>query len=75
VPRRPPPEFHWYHAPTHRVEPLDGGGTVIKLTEECRLIVVVLVPLPTCGLEKMPARGDLFKHTRDPPELGAWRER
>lgn len=75
VPRTPPPEFHWYHAGTHRLESLDGGGTVINLTDECRLIVVGPIPLPTCDLEKMPARGDLFEHMRDAPELGAWRDR
>jgi hypothetical protein len=74
VPRTPAPEFHWYHARAQRVEPLDGGGTVINLTDECRLIVIVLVPLPTCDLEKMPARGDLFEHMHDAPGLGAWQE-
>jgi len=54
---------------------LNGGGTVINLTDECRLIVVGLVPLPTCDTEKMPARSDLFEHMRDAPEFGAWRER
>ena len=39
----------------------------------CRLVVVGLVPLPTCDLEKTPARGDLFEHMRDARELGARR--
>jgi len=54
---------------------LAGVGVVINLTDECRLVVISLVPLPTCDLEKTPARGDLFEHMRDTPELGTWRER
>jgi hypothetical protein len=27
-----------------------------------------------CSLEKPPARGDLFDHMRDAPQLGTWKE-
>lgn len=68
-------EFHWYHARAHRVEPIEGGGTLINLNDNCVLIVIGLIPFPTCTLGTIPARGDLFDHMHDAPELGAWKDR
>jgi hypothetical protein len=64
-----PPEFGWSYAPTHRVEPLPGGGLLINLNDNC---VLVFTPLPffACALGKKPVNGDLFKHMRDPSQPG-----
>lgn len=55
------PEFGWYRAHTHRVEPLEEGGLLVHLGDNC---VLVFVPLPFvgCRLGHVPANGDLFKH-------------
>lgn len=74
-PSVPRPEFHWDHSSTDRVEPLGGGGTLINLNDSCVIVVFVVMPLAACKLGKIPARGDLFEHMRDTPELGAWKER
>jgi hypothetical protein len=34
------------------------------------LIAWVIFPFPLCKVGKMPARGDLFQHMKDPPALG-----
>jgi hypothetical protein len=54
--------------------PLEGGGTLIRLNENC-VLVVFLVPFPACALGKIPPRGDLLEHMHDPPEFGAWKDR
>jgi len=75
APRTSSSEFPWYHATTHRVESLEGGGTLINLNDNCVLVVIGLIPFPTCKLGKIPARGDLFEHMHDAPGLGSWKDR
>jgi hypothetical protein len=70
-----PPEFHWDPVRANRVVPLAGGGTLIRLNDNCALIITVVIPLVGCSLGKIPARGDLFEHMRDAPEFGAWKDR
>jgi hypothetical protein len=64
--RPKPPEFHWDHASTHRVEPVPGLGTIIHLNDQCAIFLFVIIPMAGCALEKPPARGDLFEHMHDP---------
>jgi hypothetical protein len=70
-----PPEFHWDPVHANRVVPLAGGGTLVRLNDNCALIISVVIPLVGCTLGKIPARGDLFEHMRDAPEFGAWKDR
>lgn len=60
------PEFGWYHARTHRIEPLEGGGTILWLNDRCFIVMAGLIPFPMCGIGKIPPRADLFDHMRDP---------
>jgi hypothetical protein len=60
------PEFGWDHARTHRVEPMEGGGAILWLNDRCFLVLYGVIPLPMCGIGKIPVRGDLFDHMRDP---------
>jgi hypothetical protein len=72
TPPAKPPEFGWSHSRTHRVE--RGPGSVgVHLGDHC---VVALSPLPSvvCSPEKKEANGDLFKHMRDPPQPGDWKD-
>jgi hypothetical protein len=39
------------------------------------VLVVFLVPFPACALGKIPPRGDLLEHMRDPREFDAWKDR
>lgn len=66
------PGFGWSKAHTERVSALEGGGTMIRLSERC-VIVIVLVPLPACAFGKIKPRSDLFEHMDDPPVLGDWK--
>jgi hypothetical protein len=66
------PEFGWSHSRTHRLE--RGPGSVgIHLGDHC---VISFTPLPSavCSPGKREANGDLFKHMRDPPQLGDWKD-
>jgi hypothetical protein len=63
------PQFGWSHAATHRVEEIPTGGLLINLNDRC-FIAWVIFPFPLCKVGKMPARGDLFQHMKDPPALG-----
>jgi hypothetical protein len=72
TPPAKPPEFGWSHSRTHRVE--RGPGSVgIHLGDHC---VIALSPLPSvvCSPGKKEANGDLFKHMRDPPQPGDWKD-
>jgi hypothetical protein len=72
TPPAKPPEFGWSRSRTHRVE--RGPGSVgIHLGDHC---VIALSPLPSvvCTPGKKEANGDLFKHMRDPPQLGDWKD-
>jgi hypothetical protein len=76
VPREyapPKSDFGWSHSRTHRVEPIEGGGIAINLSDQC---VLVLIPLPLigCALGKRPANGDLFRHLHDPAHPGDWKD-
>ncbi len=73
-PKAPPtmadyPQFDWDYARTHRVESIPEGGVVIRLNDNC---VLVLNPLPMafCWPFKRAANGELFKHMRDPDNSG-----
>jgi len=69
----PRPAFGWYHAGTHRIEPL-AGGLLINLSDQCALVLLPF-PLAGCALGRVPARSDLFGQMHDQPEFGAWKER
>jgi hypothetical protein len=62
-------QFGWSHAATHRVEEIPTGGLLININDRC-FIAWVIFPFPLCKVGKMPARGDLFQHMKDPPALG-----
>ena len=47
------PMFHWDHASTHRVEPLQGGGTLINLNDSC-VIVIYRCPSRPAGSATAP---------------------
>ncbi len=59
------PEFGWDHARTHRVEPLEGGGTILWINDRCFIVMAGLIPFPMCSIGKIPPRGDLFDHMHD----------
>jgi hypothetical protein len=61
------PEFGWDHARTHRVEALEGGGSILWINDRCFIVMAGLIPFPMCGVGKIPVRGDLFDHMRDLP--------
>ncbi|HXP65407.1 MAG TPA: hypothetical protein VN815_08040 [Steroidobacteraceae bacterium] len=61
------PEFGWYHARIHRVEAIEGGGSLLWLNDRCFIVMAGLIPFPMCGVGKIPPRVDLFDHMRDPP--------
>ena len=60
-------EFGWDHARTHRVEAMEGGGSLLWLNDRCFVVLYGVIPFPMCGLGKTPVRGDLFDHLRDGP--------
>ncbi len=72
--REKAPEFHWDYAATHRVETSQEGGYLIHLNDQCVLVIAVMF-MPACTLEKPAARGDLFEHMKDPPKPGEWRDK
>jgi hypothetical protein len=47
------------------VEPVGGGAIAIHLGDQCALVLLVIIPLVGCTLDKMPARGDLFDHMHE----------
>ena len=59
------PQFGWDHAQTHRVEALEGGGTLLWINDRCFIVMAGMIPFPMCGIGKIPVRGDLFDHMRD----------
>jgi hypothetical protein len=61
------PEFGWYHARIHRIEPLEGGGSILWINDRCFIVMAGVIPFPMCGIGKIPPRGDLFDHMRDTP--------
>jgi len=61
------PEFGWDHARTHRVEALEGGGSILWINDRCFIVLAGMIPFPMCGIGKIPVRGDLFDHMHDLP--------
>jgi hypothetical protein len=59
------PEFGWDHARTHRVEAMEGGGSILWINDRCFIVMYGVIPFPMCGIGKIPVRGDLFDHMRD----------
>jgi hypothetical protein len=59
------PEFGWDHARTHRVEAMEGGGTILWINDRCFIVMYGMIPFPMCGIGTIPVRGDLFDHLRD----------
>src|SRR5688500_1868398 len=68
-PAAPSPEFGWDHSQTHRIEPIPTGGTLIHINDRCFVVISGLI-MPVCKLGKIEARGDLFEHMNDTPQLG-----
>jgi hypothetical protein len=66
-------EFRWSRSQVNRVEPAQGGGVTVRLSERCVLVISVIV-MPACKVGKIPVHGDLFEHMRDPPTLGDWKD-
>ncbi len=60
------PEFGWDHARTHRLEPMEGGGAILWINDRCFIVLYGVIPFPMCSIGKIPVRGDLFDHMRDP---------
>jgi hypothetical protein len=76
-PRREPEpvekkEFGWDKVHTERVSALAGGGMLIRLSDNCSIVLMPL-PLGGCLLGKRKARGDLFEEMDAPVELGDWK--
>jgi len=67
--REKKPEFAWDRTHTQRIEPIEGGGMLIRLSDHCVLVVFPL-PFVGCGIGKIPVRGDLFDHMHDEPQAG-----
>jgi hypothetical protein len=67
-----PPEFGWSHSRTHRVE-TGPGGLAVHFGDNC-VISFTPVPFPICTVGRNEANGDLFKHMRDPPQPGDWKD-
>jgi hypothetical protein len=59
------PEFGWDHAHTHRLEAMEGGGSILWINDRCFIVMYGMIPFPMCGIGKIPVRGDLFDHMRD----------
>jgi hypothetical protein len=73
TPPAKPPEFGWSRSRTHRVD-RGPDGTAIHLGDHCVINLFSQMPLAGCSLGKKEANGDLFKHMRDPPQPGDWKD-
>jgi hypothetical protein len=60
------PDFAWDHAQTHRIEGLEGGGSMLWLNDRCFIAVTALIPFTICGVGKAQARGNVFDQLREP---------
>lgn len=65
----PAPEFGWDRSHTERIEPIPSGGMLIHLNDRCAVAFAVII-IPVCKIGKIGARGDLFEHMNDTPQLG-----
>lgn len=63
--------FGWDHARAHRVETMEGGGSMLWINDRCFLVMYGVIPYPMCGVGKIPVRGELFDHMGDPKVQGA----
>jgi hypothetical protein len=63
-----PPEFGWDKTHTQRIVALEGGGTLLRISDRCVIVIVLPTLFPICGFGDIPARGDLFEHMRDAPK-------
>ena len=64
------PQFGWDYAATHRIEPIDGGGLLVNLNDNC---VMAFLPLPLvfCKLGHKSANGELFRDMSPPVGEGS----
>lgn len=69
---QPQQSFGWDKAATQRLEVLPQGGILIRITDNCQLVLMPL-PLGGCRLGKTKPRGDLFERRTKPVELGDWK--
>jgi hypothetical protein len=53
-------QFGWSHSRVHRIEPIEGGGTLFWINDRCALVMTVML-MPVCKFGKIEARGDLFE--------------
>lgn len=67
------PEFAWNRTSTERVQVIDGAGILVRINDRCAVMISVMV-MPACKIGKIEARGDLFEHMNDPPQLGDWKD-
>lgn len=72
APPAQPHEFGWSRSRTHRIA-IEPGSTVVHIGDHC-VITFAPLPVPQCRLGKSQANGDLFKHMRDAPQLGDWKD-
>jgi hypothetical protein len=70
---KPKPDFAWSHSSTHRIEPIESGGFIVWINDNCG-VAITLLAMPFCKLGKKPARGDLFEHMDDPATPGHWKD-
>ena len=70
---KPKPEFAWSHSRTHRIAPMETGGFVVWISENCGVAIAIMA-MPFCKLGKKPARGDLFEHMDDAATPGDWKD-
>ena len=59
------PEFGWYHARTHRIEPIKGGPLLIWINDRCFLALLGLAIIPVCKIGHIEPDGALFEHMHD----------
>ena len=74
--REPPPrekqKFGWDKVHTERIAQLPGGGTLVRLSDHCSLVLAPL-PLGGCSLGKRKPRGDLFDEMNAAADPGDWK--
>jgi len=69
---RPPPggyRFGWSAVATQRFR-IVNGVPILRITEHCSVVFFITLPVGTCTIGKIQARGDLFQHMHDPPPQG-----
>lgn len=70
---KPKHEFAWSHSSTHRIEPMENGGFIVWINDNCGVAIGIMA-MPFCKLGKKPPRGDLFEHMNDPATPGDWKD-